>query len=136
MTPQEMRDRVASARVARLATVGDGMPHLVPITFAFTDDLLWTAVDHKPKRTLDLRRLRNIAQQPRVSVLIDHYEEDWEALWWIRLDGMGRVLSDAAERRGPLDRLRDKYDQYRGNPPQGPVIEVRIHAWRSWSARS
>jgi len=83
----------ASARVARLATVGaDGNPHVVPICFALDGDTLYTAVDAKPKSTRALRRLANIRANPRVEVVIDHYEDDWTRLWWVRLAGRARVV--------------------------------------------
>src|SRR3984957_10362018 len=78
------RQRFAGARVARLATAGlDGQPHLVPFTFALgrhpgQEDRIYSAVDAKPKSTTDLRRLRNIRANPRVAVLADHYEDDWD----------------------------------------------------------
>jgi PPOX class probable F420-dependent enzyme len=129
-----MRQRVATARVARLATVGaGGQPHLVPVVFALDDPLAWIAIDHKPKRTRDLARLRNIAAHPSVSVLVDHYEDDWTRLWWVRLDGDARVLPGDGWRE-PISKLAAKYPQYRDSPPEGPVIEIRIRTWRGWAA--
>jgi PPOX class probable F420-dependent enzyme len=129
-----MRQRVTAARSARLATVGpDGQPHLVPVVFALDGPLVWIAVDDKPKRTRDLTRVRNIRQRPKVSLLVDHYEEDWSRLWWVRLDGDGRVLPPPRWSR-PIDLLRAKYRQYDVAPPGGPVIEVRVHTWRGWAA--
>jgi PPOX class probable F420-dependent enzyme len=130
--------RFRSARVARLATVGaSGLPHLVPVTFAMSPDparpVLATAVDHKPKTTLDLRRVRNIGETGRVSILTDEYDEDWTRLWWVRLDGRARILADAAERAGPLAWLVAKYPQYQENPPQGPVIRIEVATVRGWS---
>ena len=128
-----MRRRVMAARSARLATVDpDGRPHLVPVVFALDRDHLWTAIDHKPKSTRDLKRLRNIATQPQVSVLVDHYEEDWTRLWWVRLDGEAGVYDDGRERAAEL--LRAKYPQYRHAPLDGPIILIRIHTWRGWAA--
>lgn len=128
-----MRRRVMAARSARLATVdADGRPHLVPVVFALDGDHLWTAIDHKPKSTRDLKRLRNIAAQPRVSVLVDHYEEDWTRLWWVRLDGEASVFDDGRDRAGEL--LRAKYPQYRHAPLDGPMIVIRIDTWRGWAA--
>jgi len=104
MTPAEL---FASARVARLATVDDtGAPHLVPIVFALVGDVIYSAVDDKPKRHRRLRRLVNVAHEPRVSVLADHYDDDWTRLWWVRADGTAAVLpwigkpqeADAAQR--------------------------------------
>jgi PPOX class probable F420-dependent enzyme len=120
-----------TARVARLATVGeDGGPHAVPICFALDGDTLYTAVDEKPKRTRRLKRLANIAANPNVEVLIDHYEEDWSRLWWVRLRGNARVV-DHDERA--LELLQAKYVQYRERPPQGPFILIDIEERTSWS---
>src|ERR671935_135408 len=93
MDADEARALLASARVARLATAdAEGRPHLVAITFAVDGDEIITAVDHKPKRTVRLRRLANIEANPRVSVLADHYEDDWSGLWWARADGRPQLL--------------------------------------------
>ena len=128
-----MRRLVVSARSATLATVtADGRPHLVPIAFALDGERLWSAVDRKPMRTSDLARLRNIRARPQVSVLVDHYDEDWARLWWVRLDGTATV--HAAGHRPALGLLADRYPQYRQAPPDGPVIEIAIHTWRGWSA--
>jgi PPOX class probable F420-dependent enzyme len=135
LSEREARERLAMARVARLATVGaDGRPHVVPFTFAAADDRIVHAVDHKPKRTADLRRLRNIRENPHVSVLVDHYDdEEWERLWWVRADGEARVIEDEGERAEPVRLLREKYRQYRERPPAGPVIEVRVTRWSGWA---
>lgn len=132
---EEARARLAAARVARLATAdADGRPHVVPVTFDFDGEgSLVIAVDHKPKRTLDLRRLRNVRANPRVSVLADHYEDDWTRLWWVRADGTAAVIEADAGRAGPLSRLRAKYPQYRDAVPAGPVISVTITAVSGWS---
>jgi PPOX class probable F420-dependent enzyme len=122
--------RFAAARVARLATVGaDGAPHLVPIVFALAGDLIHTAVDAKPKRHRRLRRLDNIAHQPRVSVLADHYDDDWTRLWWVRADGVARVTDTSA---AGLAALRAKYPQYEQTPPAGPFITVEVSRWTAW----
>ncbi len=99
MTADEARARFAAARVARLATAGaDGRPHLVPVVFAVSGDIIYSAVDAKPKRTTALRRLANVRQNPAVALLVDHYvDDDWGALWWVRADGRGRVLDPAGE---------------------------------------
>src|SRR4051812_43864155 len=114
-----------SARVARLATVGgDGRPHVVPITFALDGDTLYTAVDHKPKRTSRLRRLENVAANPRVSVLADHYDDrDWSALWWARADGVARIVASNDPQLAELVALlQSRYEEYRRRPPAGPAI--------------
>ncbi|GAA4164619.1 TIGR03668 family PPOX class F420-dependent oxidoreductase [Gryllotalpicola daejeonensis] len=135
LSEAEARGRLAAARVARLATVGgDGAPHLVPITFALEGDLIYTAVDHKPKSTRDLRRLRNIAQNPQVALLADEYSDEWDALWWVRADGRARVITDAAAMRHPIDSLVARYSQYRARRPEGPVVVIRVERWTGWSA--
>jgi PPOX class probable F420-dependent enzyme len=136
LADDDARSRLAAARVARLATVdARGRPHLVPITFAAEGDCIVTAVDHKPKRDADLRRLRNIRAQPRVTVLADHYEERWEALWWVRADGAARILgeAEAEERAAALRLLLVKYPQYRDRPPAGPVIRIDVDGWTGWA---
>ena len=129
-----MRRRLAEAHVAHLATVGPGgRPHIVPITFALDGDAIFFAVDGKPKRTTDLQRLRNIAANPAVAVLIDHYDEDWTRLWWVRVDGHARVLRSARSDRA-VDLLVDRYAQYRQARPSGPVVEISIDRMSGWSA--
>lgn len=142
MAPDEARRRFTGARVARLATVGPGgRPQLVPIVFARHDDTIVTAVDHKPKRSRQLGRLRNIAVHPAVCLLADAYDEDWDQLWWVRADGGARVVpSDApeedarAEYTVAIDLLRQKYVQYSARPPVGPVIVVTVLRWSGWRA--
>jgi PPOX class probable F420-dependent enzyme len=120
------------ARVARLATVGpDGAPHVVPIVFALAGDVIYSAVDAKPKRHHRLRRLANIAHEPRVSVLVDHYADDWSLLWWVRADGVARVLASSA---AALSALRGKYPQYDAVAVEGPFLEIEVRRWSSWSA--
>ncbi len=132
----DVRRRVTEARVARLATAdGSGEPHLVPIVFALDGDAIHTCVDDKPKTTRRLRRLADIAANPRVSVLVDHYSDDWSQLWWIRIDGIATVhAADTDAGATGLDALVRKYPQYQSKRPPGPVITIaRLH-WRSWSA--
>lgn len=123
-----------AARVARLATAdAQGVPHLVPVTFAVVgDDVVW-AVDAKPKSTTALRRLRNIAAQPAVSLLVDHYAEDWSTLWWVRVDGHATVGTPETD-GAAVAALVAKYPQYRSTAPGGPVVRVRIRRWSGWSA--
>jgi PPOX class probable F420-dependent enzyme len=94
---------------------------------------IYTAVDAKPKRTNALRRLANIAANPRVAVLVDRYDEDWPALWWVRADGVARVVTGPEADEG-IDALVARYSQYREQPPPGPVIAIDIFRWSSWSA--
>jgi PPOX class probable F420-dependent enzyme len=126
----------ATARVARLATVDPaGRPHIVPIVFAVSGGTIYTAVDAKPKRHARLRRLANIAAEPRVAVLADHYDEDWSALWWVRADGEARLVDAGSdEARRAIELLVERYPQYRLSPPPGPVIAIDVQSWRSWRA--
>jgi len=131
------RERFEKSRVGRLATTTSaGHPHLVPVVFALVGNNVWTAVDAKPKSTRSLRRLANIQSNPRVSMLVDHYEDDWSALWWIRVDGDATVVSvDSEDGRLALSALAAKYPQYAAQAPPGPLIRIAVGKWTSWSAR-
>jgi PPOX class probable F420-dependent enzyme len=130
---KEARERFAAARVARLGTAdAEGRPHLVPVVFAVRDDTVYSAVDAKPKRTTSLRRLANVAENPAVSLLVDHYEDDWERLWWVRADGRGRVLDGSApEAARAIELLRARYPQQRAT---GAVLAVDVERWSGWAA--
>jgi PPOX class probable F420-dependent enzyme len=137
MDPREARGRFAAARVARLATsAADGRPHVVPLVFALDGETIYSAVDDvKPKATSRLKRLANIAGNPAVALLADHYEDDWTALWWVRADGTARLLEpDEAEAERARAHLADRYSQYRDAPPPGVVIAVDVTRWSGWSA--
>jgi PPOX class probable F420-dependent enzyme len=128
-----MRQRLGEARVARLATVtDDGRPHVVPCCFALVGETVYSAVDAKPKSTLELRRLANVRARGRASLLVDHYAEDWSTLWWVRVDGVARVIEGGPERALAIRALVARYDQYRRQPPPGAVVAVDITAWRAW----
>lgn len=120
--------RFAAARVARLATIG---PHVVPVVFAVTESTVVIAIDHKPKARREVRRLTNIRANPAVSLLVDHYDDDWSTLWWVRADGDAVVVPMADD---AVDLLVAKYPQYQEIRPAGPVILVRVHTWRGWAA--
>jgi len=129
------RQRVMQARVARLATVRpDGHPHVVPITFALRGETIVTAVDHKPKTTAHLQRLRNLEAHPFASVIVDRYDDDWSLLWWVRADGKARVVRQGPDHEQAVRSLAVKYPPYRSHPPDGPVIVVEVDRWSSWSA--
>jgi PPOX class probable F420-dependent enzyme len=134
VTGEEARDRFARARVACLATADAvGRPHLVPVVFAVEGERVYSAVDAKPKRTRALRRLENVRANPAVALLVDHYEEDWTALWWVRAEGVARVLeSDAPEALRAVALLRERYPQQRA---VGCVLAVDVERWNGWSAR-
>ena len=136
MTDEQARRRFAAATVAHLATADErGRPHLVPFVFVLRGETIYSAVDAKPKRTTALRRLANVAANPRVAVLADDYDEDWRALWWVRADGRGRVLAAGEpEARDAVARLTERYAQYREQPPAGAVLAIDVERWSGWSA--
>jgi len=107
----------------------------VPIVFALAGDTLYSAVDRKPKRSRRLRRIENARARPDVTVLVDHYDDDWSRLWWIRLRGRARVLDGGDEHDRALALLREKYEQYRVDPPEGPVLAIDIVETREWTSR-
>ncbi|BBX64459.1 PPOX class F420-dependent oxidoreductase [Mycobacterium saskatchewanense] len=129
------RASFARSPVARLATSSpDGIPHLVPVVFAVDGDVVYTAVDAKPKTTRRLRRLTNIADNPRVCLLVDHYADDWARLWWVRADGVAAIHRDHDAMTAGLRLLRAKYPQYQFVSLEGPVISVTVHRWSNWHA--
>jgi PPOX class probable F420-dependent enzyme len=148
------RSRFAAARHAYLATADtDGVPHLVPVTFALLSttaatsdgtatqvgtgtpsaDEVVVVIDHKPKSTRDLKRLRNLAENPRVTFLVDRYDDDWSQLWWVRADGVATVEHEGQARAAALDALAARYPQYRERRPDGPLIRVRVTRWSGWA---
>lgn len=121
--------------IARLATVApDGRPHLVPVVFVRHAGALWSPIDGKPKAGGPLARLANVAAEPRVAVLLDHYDDDWRRLWWIRVDGRAaRTGGDAAVEAA----LRAKYPQYRATPLYAgapALLRIEPERVRGWSA--
>lgn len=138
LTSAEARERFAAARIAHLATADTAArPHLVPVVFALDGDTVVLAVDHKPKRTTRLKRLANITANLSVCLLTDHYEEDWDRLWWARADGEARVLPSRDRSREAarcIALLTAKYQQYADRPPGGPVVEVSVLRWSGWRA--
>jgi PPOX class probable F420-dependent enzyme len=130
------RGHLAAARVGRLATVRpDGRPHVVVCCFAVEGDRVWTAVDEKPKSGVPLQRLENVRANPQASLLVDHYEEDWERLWWVRVDGTAMVLEEGNEEERAIALLTARYPQYERERPGGPVIAIAIERITGWSAR-
>lgn len=133
MDELEAQARFAEARVAHLATIRpDGAPHLVPVVFALEGDTVWLVVDEKPKRRRDLQRLANVRSEPRVSLIVDRYDEDWNDLWWVRADGRARIVDAGAELGRAVGLLVGRYPQERDRPPRGPAIAVAVERWRWW----
>ena len=129
------RERFAAAQVACLATVSSqGKPHVVPVVFALVNDVVYTAVDAKRKTTQRLRRLVNIEQNPQVSLLVDHYESNWDQLWWVRADGIAAIHEHGEQMATGYDLLRRKYPQYQRISLTGPVVAIAVRRWSSWQA--
>jgi PPOX class probable F420-dependent enzyme len=135
--PAEVSDFIASARVGRLATAdGSGQPLVVPICYAWDGEALVSAIDAKPKRAGELARVRNIRDNPKVSVVIDHYDEDWRRLRWVIIQGIAEVLTAGRDFAKAVDLLVAKYPQYVGmglSREQGTMIKVRpgkVLQWR------
>ncbi|HUB39694.1 MAG TPA: TIGR03668 family PPOX class F420-dependent oxidoreductase [Streptosporangiaceae bacterium] len=137
LDPADAQARFAGSAVLRLATAGtNGWPHLVPCTFAVDGSgRVVIGVDNKPKSSGNLRRLRNIAENPQVSLLADHYSDDWAQLWWARADGIAAVELTGGEHAGHWELLRGKYPQYDAQVLDGPVIVVTVQSWSGWAWR-
>jgi len=132
--PEAVR-RLAEARVGRLATVDDrGRPHVVPFVFAVEGMTIYWAVDRKPKRSLELRRLANLRANHVAEVVVDHYDEDWSELWWVRASGTGRMVEDDAESARARSLLASKFPQHLADPPPGPVVAIDVDRVTWWSA--
>ncbi len=132
--PEQVLARFAAARVARLATAPAGGPRVVPVTFAWHHGrAVWAVDEVKPKRGRNLRRLRDLDSDPRVALLVDHYDDDWSQLWWVELRGGASVLEGRAA-EAALDALAERYPAYRTDRPPGPVVGIEPDRWTWWSA--
>jgi PPOX class probable F420-dependent enzyme len=130
--------RLRQARVARLATSGDEGPSVVPICFVWDGERVYTAIDRKPKGVPPekLARVRRIRSHPDVALVLDEYDEDWSRLWYVLVRGRAALVADEPERARALERLREKYPQYREAylPEDAPVIRILVERIVSWSA--
>jgi len=113
-----------------------GHPHLVPCCFAVDEATAYTAIDDKPKSSMRLRRLDNIAADPRVTVLAQHYDDlNWDQLWWISVTGRARVVPSGPQHDRGVTLLLAKYGQYAAHRFDGPIIAVTLVEWRGWAFR-
>lgn len=137
MDAEECRRRFAAADHAYLATVGpDGRPHLVPVVHAVVGDVVLVVTDHKPKRSTDLRRLRNIRANPHVAFLVDHYARDWTQLWWVRADAVAHVVEGGPAHADGVAALQRRYPQHVARAPSGPLIRAAVQRWSGWAAEA
>ena len=138
-SPAPLGGLVSVSRVARLATLDDtGYPHVVPVCYATDGHAYYSAIDRKTKRVPPerLRRVRNIRANPRVALLIDHYEEDWRGLEYVMVQGRAELLAEGPERDAARDLLTAKYPQYTTMPlgEAGLVIKITPERVIAWSA--
>jgi PPOX class probable F420-dependent enzyme len=135
LPPAEARGRFAACPRAILATVRpDGTPHLVPIVFALVDEVVYSAIDHKPKRSQRLQRLENLRHEPRCALLVDRYDDDWSQLWWVRADGRAEVLEAPNVVAQGAAALIERYPAYQDQAPMGPYLRIEVVRWSGWSA--
>jgi len=127
-------------RVARLATADAALrPHVIPIVFAIDDRKLYTPVDGKPKRVApgQLKRVRNLLDNPQVAIVVDEYDEDWTRLAYVQLRGKARIIEAGPEQATAVRLLRQRYEQYKAMEiDEAPVIAVAIEACVTWGAMS
>lgn len=139
MDPARIRRLLVAAQVGRLATVAPGgRPHVVPFCFALIGERIVSAVDSKPKRRPggrrpELTRITNIRANPAVEILVDHYEDDWNRLWWLRGRGVATIHLGGREWEEAVEVLSAKYSQYRQARPAGPVVSILVQRWTAWS---
>ena len=130
------RHFIETRRVAHLATADSrAVPQVVPVCFGLAEDVLYITIDRKPKRagTRPLKRLRNIAENPRVAAVFDRYDEDWRRLAWVMLHGRAGILTEGAEHDRAQSLLRARYTQLEAMAiGQLPVIVIRIERVASW----
>jgi PPOX class probable F420-dependent enzyme len=136
-----VRDFLVAERVARLATADkSGAPHVIPICFWFDGGQVYFAIDEKPKRRrgLELKRMRNIAENPRVALVIDHYEDDWSQLAYVMIRGTATMVDDNEEYLLVLRNLRDKYRPYRTmqlSRDRNPLVRINPERVNLWGQR-
>ena len=128
---------LSTARTGHLATAdANGVPHVIPVCFAFDGRRIYSPLDQKPKRTSlrRLKRVRNILDNPSVALIVDHYEEDWRQLWYILISGAAEILESGPEQSSAIALLREKYQQYRDmDIDENPVIGITPESVVSWS---
>jgi len=134
LLPDQARRFLASRRVGHLATADAlAAPHVVPVCFVVSDAALYITIDAKPKRGAPLKRLRNIAENPAIAVVVDRYDEDWTRLGWVMLRGRAEILARGAEHDAAQALLQARYPQLAAmSIADLPVIALRIAQVTSW----
>ena len=131
------RKLFAQVRIAHLATADSkAAPHVIPVCFAYDGPCIYSVIDQKPKRSgaMDLKRVRNILTNPRVALVLDHYEEDWSKLWYLLVTGRAELLESGTEHQKAIELLREKYPQYqRMSIENSPVIKIKMTKLIDWS---
>jgi PPOX class probable F420-dependent enzyme len=124
-------EMLAAERVARLALLDEqDLPRVLPVTFAVWEGAVWSAIDRKPKRTAEPARVRRLRRRPEAALLVDRYDDDWSRLAWVELRG-----SVSIEPAGPaLEALAARYEQYRAEPPPGPLLRLEVERATWWRA--
>ena len=132
--PAWARELIIGARVARLGLLDErDRPRLLPVTFAAFENALWSAIDRKPKSAREPARVRRLRRRPEAALLVDVYSDDWSRLAWVELRGQVAVLELSAA-AAALDALAAKYEQYRSEPPPGPLLRLAPEGFACWRA--
>jgi PPOX class probable F420-dependent enzyme len=130
--PGWARELIIVTPVARLGLLDErDLPRLLPVTFAAFDGALWSAIDRKPKRSAEPARVRRLRRRPEATLLVDVYHHDWSRLAWVELRGSVAVL-EASDAGAALEALAAKYEQYRAEPPPGPLLRLEPEAFSCW----
>lgn len=132
--PGWARELIITAQVARLGLLDEAdLPRLLPVTFALFEGALWSAIDRKPKRSVEPARVRRLRRRPEATLLVDVYHDDWARLAWVELRGPVSIL-EASDAGAALEALADKYGQYRAEPPPGPLLRLAPERFACWRA--
>lgn len=107
---------------------------MVPVCFTWAGDVIWTAIDSKPKSTDELQRLKDIARDSKTAFIVDRWDEDWSKLSWLQARGTATVIEESEQASKAYAALKDKYPQYRDLAVEGPVIRIDVDRWIGWSA--